>query len=80
MKFETGILRIISPTDCVKDRLAAYFYWDDRQCLEQGVLVAKDNEIDLDEIERWSKQEGKLGEFLEIKKRLEKRKGKSSSR
>jgi len=40
MEFETGILPLISPTDCLKDRLAAYYHWGDRQCLEQAVLVA----------------------------------------
>ncbi|MCK9378418.1 MAG: hypothetical protein M0P73_20045 [Syntrophobacterales bacterium] len=71
LNFPTGELRIISPTDCVKDRLAAYYHWGDRQSLEQAVLVAQDNEIDLNEIERWSIAEGKLSVFQEIKKRFE---------
>lgn len=52
----TGVLRIISPTDCVKDRLAGYYHWNDLQCLEQASLVAEANKIDLPEIERWSKE------------------------
>jgi hypothetical protein len=71
LNFSTGALRIISPTDCVKDRLAAYYHWGDRQSLEQAVSVAQDNKIDLDEIERWSQVEGKLGEFHQIKQRFE---------
>lgn len=71
LNFPTGELRIISPTDCVKDRLAAYYHWGDRQSLEQAVLVAKDNKIDLDELERWSKVEGKLTVFRQIRKRFE---------
>jgi len=51
-------LKLLSPTDCVKDRLAAYYYWNDRQCLEQAILVCKNNHIDLNEIERWSHNEG----------------------
>jgi hypothetical protein len=72
LNFPTGELRIISPTDCVKDRLAAYYHWGDRQSLEQAVWVSKDNEIDLNELERWSKREGKLSDFHEIRKRFEK--------
>lgn len=72
LNFSTGELRIISPNDCVKDRLAAYYHWGDRQSLEQAVLVAKDNHVDLDELERWSQVEGKLTAFQEIRKRLEK--------
>ena len=65
--FPTGRLRLISPTDCVKDRLAAYYHWQDRQCLEQAILVAADNQIDLAEVERWSGHEGMLEEFKQIK-------------
>jgi hypothetical protein len=74
IKFSTGMLRIISPTDCVKDRLAAYYHWDDLQCLEQAVLVAQANKIDLTEIERWSAGEGKLDEFRRIRDQLTGRK------
>ncbi|MFH1681405.1 MAG: hypothetical protein ABIH26_12295 [Candidatus Eisenbacteria bacterium] len=69
-RLSTGILRMISPTDCVKDRLAAYYHWNDRQCLEQASMVARANDVDLDEIERWSRVEGKLREFRRIKDRL----------
>ena len=70
LTFPTGVLRIISPTDCVKDRLACYYHWDDLQCLEQAVLVAQANRIDLEEIERWSEGEGKLNEFRRIMDQL----------
>jgi hypothetical protein len=69
-EFSTGTLQIISPTDCVKDRLAAYYHWGDRQCLAQAELVAKENLVDLNEIERWSAIEEKLDEFERIKNRL----------
>ena len=72
-KLSTGILRIISPTDCVKDRLAGYYHWNDLQCLEQASLVAEAIDIDLKEIERWSKVEGKLGEFKRIRTRFVRR-------
>lgn len=70
IEFSTGVLSVISPTDCVKDRLAAYYYWGDHQCLEQATLVSQATKIDIDEIERWSKVEGKLEEFQSIKSRL----------
>jgi hypothetical protein len=71
-KLSTGILKVISPTDCVKDRLAAYYHWGDQQSLLQATLVARQNKIDLDEIKRWSLMEGKLDEFESIRDRLTK--------
>jgi hypothetical protein len=70
LPFDTGMLRIISPTDSVKDRLAAWYHWKDRQSLEQAVLVAEAQDIDINEIERWSRHEGKKAEFESIKTRL----------
>ena len=70
MTFETGQLRILSATDCIKDRLAAFFHWDDMQCLEQAVRVAGGNKIDLDEIHRWAVKEGHEGKFNEFNRRL----------
>ena len=57
LEYETGELRALSPTDCVKDRLAAYYHWSDRECLEQALLVSLNSEIDFAEIERWSRNE-----------------------
>jgi hypothetical protein len=54
----TGDLHIISATDCVKDRLLAYFYWDDRQSLHQALQVARQVNIDFSELERWGAVEG----------------------
>ena len=62
-ELSTGTLRVLSPTDCVKDRLCAFYFWNDLQGLEQAVLVAKSQKVDLKEIKRWSKVEGKEKEF-----------------
>ncbi len=69
----TGTLRIVSPTDCVKDRLAWYYHDNDAECLEQAVLVAQFQCVDLNEIERWSTVEGRIDKFMEIRERLMKK-------
>ena len=69
-QLETGKLRVISPTDCVKDRLLGYFYWNDRQSLEQAILVARMNQIDMEELERWAEVEGKREDFQRIQERF----------
>jgi hypothetical protein len=63
MKLATGLLRVLSPTDSVKDRLSAYYHWNDRQSLEQAILIAKDNDVDVEDIRRWSIAEGNLAKF-----------------
>ena len=66
----TGILRVVSATDCVKDRLCAFYFWNDQQGLAQAILVAQNQPVDLNEIKRWSKTEGKEREFEIFKEKL----------
>ena len=66
----TGVVRIISPTDCVKDRLSWYYHGNDTECLEQAVLVSQANAIDMKEVKRWSVAEGMGPRFEKIKDRL----------
>ncbi len=70
IRLSTGILRVISPTDSVKDRLAAFYHWGDQQALEQARLVAENNEVDIEEVRRWSDAEGKLGDFNRIRAKI----------
>jgi hypothetical protein len=63
---ETGTLKIISPTDAVKDRLLGYFYWRDRQSLQQTFLIARDQEVDFDELDRWAQVEDRSGALRSI--------------
>lgn len=67
---ETGKIRLLSPTDSVKDRIAAFYHWGDRQSLEQALLVAQSREIDLDNIKVRSIREGKENRFKEFMQRL----------
>jgi hypothetical protein len=67
-------VRMLSPTDCVKDRLCAYFYWNDLQSLEQAVMVSSRIKVDMKELERWAAQERMTERFLEFKASLKKKK------
>ncbi len=60
---EYGVLRILTPTDCVKDRLAGFYFWNDDRSLEQALLVAINNEIDINNIQNWSTNEGEENKF-----------------
>lgn len=53
-----GPLRIITPTQSVLDRLAAYYYYSDNQCWDQAALVARHQKIDWVAVSRWIAEEG----------------------
>ena len=61
---------MVSPTDCVKDRLCAFYFWNDQQGLAQAVLVAKSQNVDLKEIKRWSIAENKEQEYEAFKRKF----------
>jgi len=65
--------RVLSPTDCVKDRLAAFYFWKDRPSLEQALGVAARGPVDFEDIERWSNKEGMAEKYLIFKKTLAER-------
>jgi len=69
-ELSTGTLKVLSATDCVKDRLCAFYFWNDLQGLEQAILVAKSQTVDLKEIKRWSKVEGKDREYKSFTDKL----------
>ena len=59
LNLKTGNLLLLSATDSAKDRLVGYFYANDAQCLEQAVLICQMNKIDLENIRKWAKIEGR---------------------
>jgi len=59
LETECGSLKLLTPTDCVKDRLSAFFYWNDQESLQQALLVARRCPVNMTEIESWSRREGK---------------------
>lgn len=65
-----GTINILTPTQCVMDRLCAFYHWNDRQCLLQAVWVAMRQEIDLEEVRVWSEEEQSLDKFVLFEKRL----------
>jgi hypothetical protein len=63
-------IKILSPTDCVKDRLASYIHFKARECLDQAVLVAKKHPIKLDAVKKWCKNEGAKEAFDDFLKKM----------
>jgi hypothetical protein len=67
-----AILRLLSPTDCVKDRLAAFYHWNDSPSLAQAMLVCRHAPVDLREVKRWSINEGMKDKYELFKEALSK--------
>ena len=67
IKTKQGTLRLLTPTDCVKDRLAAFYDWNDRLGWNQAVMGASTLPIHIHTVKSWSIKEGmktKFNEFL----------------
>lgn len=65
-----GRFRLLTPTQCVMDRLAAYFHWNDLQALDQAVMVASSQPVSITRVEEWAKREGADEKLQTFKKRL----------
>ena len=57
VKVEGTIIKIYSPTDCVKDRLAGYIYFKHEENLNQAILVAKAQNVNYSKIKEWCQNE-----------------------
>lgn len=74
---------VLSATDACRDRLAAFYHWNDRQSLEVAVLIASRHRVRMSAIQRWSAAEAAPDRFeifrLELK-RLRARRARAKGR
>lgn len=66
VKVEGQKIKLLSPTDCIRDRLASYIHFKSRDCFDQAILVARKQPFDLKKIERWCEKEMAQDCFLEF--------------
>lgn len=57
LKTHVGTLKLLTPTNCVKDRLCAYLYHNGEECFSQAIAVAHKNEIDKENLLKWADKE-----------------------
>lgn len=60
----------LSATDACRDRLAAFYHWDDRQALAAAVAIAARNRVAMTAIRTWSEREGASEGFEEFRAAL----------
>ncbi len=66
-------ITLLSPTQSVMDRLAWFFYSNDRQCLDQAVWVSEKHPVNLKRITDWAAREGQNEKLQIYLKRLTKK-------
>lgn len=72
IEVEGRTIRLLSPTDCVKDRLAGYIHWKSRANFDQALMVCRHqhHHVDLDAVRDWCIREGGKFAFAEFIERL----------
>jgi hypothetical protein len=72
IELEGRKLRLLSPTDSVKDRLAGYIHWKSRANFDQALLICQRqmDRVDLDAVCDWCAGEGGISAFEELVNRL----------
>lgn len=63
LKIKGHKLKLLSPTQSVMDRLAAYFHWNDLQCLDQAIWIAEKHPVQITKVKEWAKNEGEEKKF-----------------
>jgi len=66
-------IKILTPTDSIKDRLATYMYFGTRDGMDQAVLIAKAQPFNESAVKRWCEGEGRGDVFSEFMKNIESR-------
>lgn len=64
---------ILSPTDCVRDRLASFIHWKNRDALDQAALVALKQKISYSKVKKFCIDEGAeyaYTEFMDLVKSI----------
>jgi hypothetical protein len=72
IKRKREVLHVLTPTDCCRDRLASYLFWNDFSGLEQALAVhrAQPQQVDLKAVKAWCRREGHAQKYELFSSRL----------
>lgn len=76
IKFKNATITLLSPSQCVMDRLSAFFHWNDRRSLIHALWVCSKHPVNIAKISRWAKNEKSSEKFAEFLEQYKKLKGK----
>lgn len=63
VKTSYGSIKMLRAIDSVKDRLAAFYHWGDRQSMEQAANICLEVEVDFQELRTWREKEKQTDGF-----------------
>lgn len=63
-------VKMLSPTQSMMDRLAAFIGWDDPQGLDQAAWICEQQPVNFEKVKKWAKEQGASAEQIQ---RIEKR-------
>jgi hypothetical protein len=70
----------LSATDSCRDRLAAFFHWNDQPGLQAAVQIALRSKVDLERIREWSEGQGASARFQAFLEEIERVRRRRSAR
>ena len=71
IEINNKVIKILSPTDCIKDRLASYIHFQARECLDQAILVAERHPFNKKEVLKWCRNENANDQYMEFIEKVE---------
>ena len=80
LRVRAKTVHALSPTDSCRDRLAAFYYWSDRQGLDAAVAIALRKRVNLRKIREWSAAENALDRYREFLSELRFAKGQTQKK
>ena len=72
IEIRVGSVKVLalSATDSCRDRLAAFYHWNDIQSLRVAAAIARRRPVNLEAIRAWSTKEGRAAEFRQFEREL----------
>lgn len=68
LQTSAGTIRLLNPTDTVKDRLLWWYLERDKQCWEQALHIARAQQVDWANLEAWHRAEGYAEDFADFRR------------
>jgi len=63
----------LSATDSCRDRLSAFYHWNDLQSLRVAAAIAKRRQVNMETIRTWSIKEGQAAKFRQFEREVARR-------